>query len=169
MVLEPTTHRDARGWFMETFNTAVFASLGLPVSFEQDNHSYSVRNVVRGLHYQLFEPQGKLVRCVRGAILDVAVDIRRRSPTFGQWVGETLTAENGKMLWIPPGFAHGFSVLSDGAEVIYKCTTRWDKASDRSLLWNDPEIGIDWGIPEAIVSPKDAAAPPLAQAEVFED
>lgn len=168
LVLEPTTFRDDRGWFLEFYNAARFASLGLPSTFVQDNQSLSRRGVVRGLHYQLREPQGKLVRCIRGTIFDVAVDIRRSSPTFGKWTGVELSAENKLMLWIPPRFAHGFSVLSDEAEVLYKCTTLWDQPSDRSLLWNDPALAIDWRVRTPIVAPKDAAAPPLAAAEVFE-
>lgn len=168
LIVEPRTFGDDRGWFMETYNAATFRDLGLPETFVQDNHSQSVRGVVRGLHYQLHEPQGKLVRCTRGAIFDVAVDIRRSSPTFGQWTGVELTAENKRMLWIPPRFAHGFSVLSDEAEVIYKCTTLWHPESDRSLLWNDPALAIDWRVGYPLVAPKDAAARPLAEAELFE-
>jgi dTDP-4-dehydrorhamnose 3,5-epimerase len=167
LILEPKRFTDDRGWFMETFNANVFREAGLPDSFAQDNHSSSTAGVVRGLHYQLHEPQGKLVRCTRGKILDVAVDIRRDSPSFGRWTGVELSAENGLMLWIPPRFAHGFSVLSDEAEVLYKCTTLWHQPSDRSLLWNDAEIGIDWQVANASLSPKDAAAPPLREAEVF--
>ena len=159
---------DERGWFMETFNAATFARHDLPREFAQDNHSYSRGGVVRGLHYQLEQPQGKLVRCTRGAILDVAVDIRRSSPHFREWTGVELSAENRRMLWIPPRFAHGFSVLSDEAEVLYKCTTVWDAASDRSLLFNDPELGIDWRIANPQLSPKDAAGKRLAEAELFE-
>jgi len=168
MIIEPAVFGDDRGWFMETFHAAKFAAAGLPTEFAQDNHSKSRRGVVRGLHYQLQEPQGKLVRCVQGSILDVAVDIRRSSPHFGKWTGVELTAENKLMLWVPPRFAHGFSVLSETAEVIYKCTTLWHPASDRSLLWNDPAIGIDWRVAEPIVAPKDAAGVPLAEADVFE-
>jgi dTDP-4-dehydrorhamnose 3,5-epimerase len=168
LIVEPRTFGDDRGWFMETYNAATFRDLGLPETFVQDNHSQSIRGVVRGLHYQLHEPQGKLVRCTRGAIFDVAVDIRRSSPTFGKWTGVELTAENKLMLWIPPRFAHGFSVLSDEAEVIYKCTTLWHPQSDRSLLWNDPTLGIDWRVASPIIAPKDAAALPLAEAELFE-
>lgn len=168
MIVEPAVHGDDRGWFMETFNAARFEELGLPVTFVQDNQSLSRHGVVRGLHYQLHEPQGKLVRCVKGAILDVAVDIRRGSAHFGKWSGVELTAENKLMLWIPPRFAHGFSVLSETAEVIYKCTTLWHPASDRSLLWNDPAIGIDWQVEEPLIAPKDAAAPTLSEAEIFE-
>jgi len=153
---------------METFNAAAFRERGLPDEFMQDNHSYSRGGVVRGLHYQLVDPQGKLVRCTRGTILDVAVDIRRASPHFGKWVSVELSAENHRMLWVPPRFAHGFAVLSEDAEVLYKCTTLWHAASDRSLLWNDPEIGIEWGVADAQVSAKDAAGQPLRTAEVFE-
>jgi dTDP-4-dehydrorhamnose 3,5-epimerase len=153
---------------METFNAAVFREHGLPDTFAQDNHSYSIGGVVRGLHYQLHEPQGKLVRCSRGAILDVAVDIRLASPHFGRWTSVELTAENKRTLWIPPRFAHGFAVLSEDAEVIYKCTTLWHAQSDRSLLWNDPEIGIDWRIENPRISEKDAAGKRLRDAEVFE-
>ena len=168
MIVEPAIFGDDRGWFMETFNAARFVELGLPATFVQDNHSLSRRSVVRGLHYQLHEPQGKLVRCARGSILDVAVDIRRSSPQFGKWTAVELTPENKLMLWIPPGFAHGFSVLSDTAEVIYKCTTLWHPASDRSLLWNDPAIGIDWRVEDPIVADKDRRGVPLSKAEVFE-
>ena len=168
LIVEPRVFTDARGWFIETFNAATFESLGLPVSWAQDNHSYSTRGVVRGLHYQLHEPQGKLVRCIRGSIFDVAVDIRRNSPTFGQWTGAELSAENRRMLWVPPRFAHGFSVLSDDAEVIYKCTTLWHPPTDRTILWNDPAIGIEWGVTNPNVSDKDAAGLPLSEAEVFE-
>jgi len=168
LILEPRTFGDDRGWFMETYNARVFADLGLPETFVQDNHSRSVRGVVRGLHYQLHEPQGKLVRCTRGAIYDVAVDIRRSSPTFGQWTGIELTEENKLMLWVPPRFAHGFSVLSEEAEVVYKCTTFWHPPTDRSLLWNDPALGIDWRVDTPLLATKDAAGTPLSEAELFE-
>lgn len=167
LVIEPKVFGDARGWFMETFNVATFREHGLPETFTQDNQSHSARNVVRGLHYQLHEPQGKLVRCTRGAILDVAVDIRRDSPHFGKWTAVELTEENKLMLWIPPRFAHGFSVLSETADVVYKCTTPWHQPSDRSILWNDPAIGIDWRVTEPSLSAKDSAAPLLQDAEVF--
>lgn len=168
LLLEPKVFGDPRGWFMETFNAAVFREAGLPDAFAQDNQSFSIRGVVRGLHYQLHEPQGKLVRCNRGRILDVAVDIRRSSPTFGKWVSAVLDDQNRHMLWVPPRFAHGFVVLSEEAEVLYKCTTLWHPPSDRSLLWNDPEIGIEWGIPSPSLSPKDAAGKPLREAELFD-
>ena len=168
LILEPKVWSDDRGWFMETFNAARFAEHGLPDSFAQDNHSYSTGGVVRGLHYQLEQPQGKLVRCTRGAILDVAVDIRRSSPHFKKWTGVELSADNKRMLWVPPRFAHGFSVLSADAEVLYKCTTLWHAASDRSLIWNEPEIGIDWRVSEPQLSPKDAQGKLLKDAESFD-
>ena len=167
-MIEPKVFGDDRGWFMETFNAAVFRERGLPETFLQDNHSFSIRGVVRGLHYQLREPQGKLVRCTRGTIFDVAVDIRRGSPHFGKWTGAELSEENRRMLWIPPGFAHGFAVRSETAEVIYKCTTLWDRDSDRSILWNDPDIAIGWGVPNPLISSKDASGSRLRDAEVFE-
>jgi dTDP-4-dehydrorhamnose 3,5-epimerase len=168
LILEPTVHGDARGWFMETFHAGMFEQHGLPTSFAQDNHSHSRRGVLRGLHYQLQNPQGKIVRCVRGAIFDVAVDIRKSSPHFGRWTGVELSAENQLMLWIPPGFAHGFEVLSEEADVLYKCTTVWHRPSDRSLLWNDPEIGIEWRSESPEISAKDAAGIPLREAEVYD-
>ena len=152
---------------METFNARTFREHALPAEFVQDNQSHSRRGVVRGLHYQLVEPQGKLVRCTRGAIRDVAVDIRRSSPTFGRAFWADLTDANHLMLWIPPRFAHGFSVLSETADVLYKCTTPWHAASDRSILWNDPALAIDWGVVSPQISEKDRAAKPLAEAEVF--
>ena len=168
LILEPKVFGDARGWFMETFHIDVFREHRLPESFEQDNQSHSVGGVVRGLHYQLERPQGKLVQCVRGAILDVAVDIRRTSPTFGKWTSVELTEENRRLLWIPPRFAHGFAVLSDEADVLYKCTTKWHSPSDCSLLWNDPELGIDWRVENPSLSPKDAAGKPLREAKLFD-
>lgn len=153
---------------METFNAEVFRENGLPETFLQDNQSFSRRGVLRGLHYQLVEPQGKLVRCTRGAILDVAVDIRRASPHFGKWASVELSEENRHMLWVPPGFAHGFVVLAEGADVIYKCTTLRHAQSERSILWSDPEIGIDWRVTDPVVSDKDRAARPLREADVFE-
>jgi dTDP-4-dehydrorhamnose 3,5-epimerase len=168
LLLEPKVFGDDRGWFMETFNAATFHEHELPETFVQDNHSYSTRGVVRGLHYQLEQPQGKLVRCTRGTILDVAVDIRRGSPHFGKWTGAELSAENHHMLWVPPSFAHGFSVLSDDAEVLYKCTTLWHPKSDRSILWNDPTLAIDWQVSTPSISPKDATGALLSEAELFE-
>ena len=169
-LLKPRVFGDDRGFFLETFNARTFADAGLPTEWTQDNHSRSVRGVLRGLHYQLENPQGKLVRVTRGAVFDVAVDLRRASPTFGKWVGAELSDTNQQMLYIPPGFAHGFLVLSDVADFCYKCTTLWHQASDRSLAWNDPDIAIDWpleGIGEPQLAAKDAAAPMLAKAEAF--
>ena len=154
---------------METFNAACFAGEDLPAEFLQDNHSSSRKGVVRGLHYQLEPAQGKLVRCTRGTIFDVAVDIRRNSPTFRKWAGVRLSARNRLMLWIPAGFAHGFSALTDRVEVVYKCTTLWNPENERTIIWNDPEIGIDWQVAEPIVSPKDTRGVPLRDAEVFEN
>lgn len=168
-LLTPRAFGDERGFFLESFNARAFAEAGLPTEWRQDNHSRSRRGVVRGLHYQLHEPQGKLVRVTRGRVFDVAVDIRRASPTFGKWVGAELSDENQAMLFVPPGFAHGFAVLSEVADFVYKCTTLWDAPSDRAIRWNDPAIGIGWpiGADDAELSAKDAAAPLLADAEVF--
>jgi dTDP-4-dehydrorhamnose 3,5-epimerase len=169
LLIEPRVFGDARGFFLESWNRQSFAEAGLDMDFMQDNHSRSSRGVLRGLHYQLHNPQGKLVRVTQGAVFDVAVDIRRASPHFGRWVGYELSADNHRMLWIPPGFAHGFLVLSDAADFLYKCTTLYDPPSDRGIRWDDPAIGIDWpdmgGAP--LLSAKDAAAPLLADAEVF--
>ena len=168
LVLEPKVHGDHRGFFLETFRSNVFAEAGLPEVFVQDNHSKSGRNILRGLHYQIRQPQGKLVRCIAGSVFDVAVDIRKSSPHFGKWVGVELTAENKKALWVPPGFAHGFLVLSEGAEITYKCTTYYAPEFDRSLLWNDPALGIAWPVSSGIIlSDKDKNAPTLQQAELF--
>jgi dTDP-4-dehydrorhamnose 3,5-epimerase len=167
-IIEPKVFGDDRGFFLETFHAAAFADLGLPTEFVQDNHSFSKQGVIRGLHYQLEQPQGKIVRCTRGRILDVAVDIRRGSPTFGKWTAVELSEENKLMLWIPPRFAHGFSVLSEEADVIYKCTTLWHQPGDRSILWNDPDLNIDWQVSTPSVSPKDALGQRLAEAELFE-
>lgn len=164
VIVEPTVFGDDRGFFMETYHEARFRDGGIGEPFVQDNQSKSVRGVLRGLHYQLPNPQGKLVRAVAGSIFDVAVDIRRGSPHFGKWLGVELSAENKKQLWIPAGFAHGFCVTSETAEVVYKCTTLYDGPNDRAILWNDPAIGIDWPVSEPILSAKDAAAPVLANA-----
>jgi len=169
-LLTPRVFGDERGFFLESFNARVFGEAGLPTDWTQDNHSRSARGVLRGLHYQLVEPQGKLVRVTRGSVFDVAVDIRRSSPGFGTWVGAELSDVNQAMLYIPPGFAHGFLVLSDVADFCYKCTTLWNQPSDRSLRWNDPDIGIAWpldGIGEPSLAGKDAVAPGLGQAELF--
>ncbi|MFA7439340.1 MAG: dTDP-4-dehydrorhamnose 3,5-epimerase [Sphingomonadaceae bacterium] len=170
-LITPKVFGDTRGFFMESWNAKVFAEAGLDHDWVQDNHSRSAQGVLRGLHYQLHNPQGKLVRVATGAVFDVAVDVRRSSPTFGQWVGAELTDTNHQMLFIPPGFAHGFLVLSETADFLYKCTTLWDQPSDRSLRWDDPEIGIAWPLDRIAGEPqlaaKDAAAPMLAEAEVF--
>jgi dTDP-4-dehydrorhamnose 3,5-epimerase len=168
-VLEPKVFADERGFLLESYNQMSFEAIGLGQIFVQDNHSRSVRNVLRGLHYQLGQPQGKLVRVVAGAIWDVAVDIRRSSSTFGQWVAEELSAENKRMFWIPEGFAHGFVVITDSADVLYKVTAFYAPFCERSLLWNDPQLGITWPLSgEPILSQKDRAGTPLSQAVLFE-
>ncbi len=174
LLIEAERHGDARGFFCESYNRRDFArATGLDLDFAQDNHSHSAGGTLRGLHYQLTRPQGKLVRVMSGRIFDVAVDLRRHSPRFASWVAVELGAETEHQLWIPPGFAHGFLVLSEAADVCYKTTEYWDHASDRSLRWNDPVIGIDWpeaagpgGLPR--LSEKDRLAPLLAQAELFD-
>ena len=167
-LIEPRVFGDERGFFMETWNARSFAGAGLDIAFVQDNHSRSAKGVLRGLHYQLGSPQGKLVRVTAGAVLDVAVDIRRSSPHFGRWVGYELSDANKQMLYIPPGFAHGFITLSQSADFLYKVTTLYDAQGDRGIRWDDPAIGIDWPPGTAPqLSPKDAAAPLLADAEVF--
>ena len=170
LILQPKVFGDARGFFYESFNARDFAeTTGLDVSFVQDNHSKSAKGVLRGLHYQIQHAQGKLVRVVQGEVFDVAVDLRKRSATFGQWVGVHLSAENHRQLWVPPGFAHGFVVLSESAEFLYKTTDYWYPEHERSLLWNDPAVGIDWPLDgQPLLAAKDAAGKPLAQAEVFE-
>ena len=152
---------------METYHSEHFQALGIHAVFVQDNHSRSVRGVLRGLHYQEPNPQGKLVRCIRGALLDVAVDIRKGSPQFGKWTSAELSEDNKRMLWVPPGFAHGFCALSDVADLAYKVTTVWDPPNDRAIVWNDPDIGIRWPITNPILNPKDAAAPRLKDAAVL--
>jgi dTDP-4-dehydrorhamnose 3,5-epimerase len=158
LLVEPDVHRDDRGFFLETYHREKYRQGGLDAVFVQDNHSRSVARTLRGLHAQLRRPQGKLVRAVRGEIFDVAVDIRRGSPTFGRWVGERLSDDNFRQLWVPPGFAHGFCVLSEIAEVEYKCTALYDRDDELSIAWDDPEVGIEWPVAEPILSPKDAAA-----------
>ena len=164
LLIEPTVFGDSRGFFMETWNAARFREAGLDLQFVQDNQSRSARGVLRGLHYQEPNPQGKLVRCSRGALFDVAVDIRRGSPQFGRWNGAELSDENRLMLWIPPGFAHGFCALTEIADLAYKCTAFYDAASDRAIAWNDPDIGIDWPVTTPTLSAKDSAAPRLRDA-----
>lgn len=168
LILEPRVFGDERGFFMESYNRRRFVELGLPTEFVQDNHSRSARGVLRGLHYQIQQPQGKLVRVVRGAVFDVAVDLRRSSPTFGRWEGVELSEENKRMLWIPPGFAHGFLVLSDYADFLYKTTDFYAPEHERCLLWNDPEVGIVWPLEgEPILSAKDRVGRMLVEAELY--
>jgi dTDP-4-dehydrorhamnose 3,5-epimerase len=170
VIVEPVVLQDARGTFLETWEARKFAAAGLAASFVQDNHSSSRRGVLRGLHYQVTQPQGKLVRVTSGEVFDVAVDLRRSSPTFGQWVGETLSAANRRMLWIPPGFAHGFVALSENTEFVYKCTDFYDRAGERTLRWDDPHLGIAWPLAdgfEPILSEKDRCGAMLKDAECF--
>ncbi|MDA8327579.1 MAG: dTDP-4-dehydrorhamnose 3,5-epimerase [Betaproteobacteria bacterium] len=168
LLIEPKVFGDERGFFYESYNRKMFTELGIPDEFVQDNHSRSSRGVLRGLHYQIRQTQGKLVRVIAGSVYDVAVDLRRASPTFGQWVGMELSAENQLMAWIPPGFAHGFVVTSDTAEFLYKTTDYWAPAHERCLLWNDPEVNITWPLEgEPSLAAKDAAGLPLTQCEVF--
>jgi len=163
LLLEPRVIRDERGFFIETFSTREVENSGISTDFVQDNHSRSSRGVLRGLHYQLHNPQGKLVHVARGSVFDAAVDIRVGSPTFGKWFGTELNDENLHSLWVPPGFAHGFFVLSDVADVIYKCTQLYDGGDDRGVAWNDPTIGIDWPDKNPLVSPKDAGYEDLSE------
>lgn len=169
LIIEPKVFGDARGFFYESYNAKAFhEATGLDVQFVQDNHSKSVRGVLRGLHYQIQQPQGKLVRVVQGEVFDVAVDIRKSSPTFGQWVGELLSGENKRQLWIPPGFAHGFVVLSETAEFLYKTTDYYAPQFERCIAWNDPDLKIDWqydGVPS--LSAKDAAGKRLIELDLF--
>lgn len=168
-VIEPKVFGDDRGFFLESYNQKSFEAVGLSGHFVQDNHSRSARNVLRGLHYQLGQPQGKLVRVIAGAIWDVAVDIRRSSPTFGEWVAEELSVENKRIFWIPEGFAHGFVVTSDSADVVYKATNFYAPDCERSLLWNDPQLGITWPLSgDPLLSKKDEAGLLFSQAELFE-
>ena len=169
VLLEPDVFGDSRGFFQESFNARTFAEMvDADVTFVQDNHSRSSKGVLRGLHYQIEQPQGKLVRVVNGAVFDVAVDIRRSSATFGQWVGFELSADNHRQLWVPAGCAHGFLVLSDSADFVYKATDFYAPEHERSILWNDPSIGIDWPIDgEPALSDKDKLGAPLASADVY--
>jgi dTDP-4-dehydrorhamnose 3,5-epimerase len=169
LIIEPRVFGDERGFFMESWNASAFAQAGLDLTFVQDNHSRSARGVLRGLHYQSPGPQGKLVRVTAGAVYDVAVDLRRSSPAFGQWVGVELSAANKRMFYLPEGIAHGFLSLEDGTDFLYKCTSAYLPANEHSLLWNDPAIGIEWpldGITPQL-SAKDQAGLPLAQAVTF--
>ena len=170
VLVQPRVFADDRGFFMETWEARKFAAGGIDAAFVQDNHSSSRQWVLRGLHYQIAKPQGKLVRVTKGEVYDVAVDVRRSSPDFGKWVGHHLSAANHDMFWVPPGYAHGFLVLSQEAEVVYKCTDYYDPQGERAVLWNDPAIGIEWPLPpgvEPVMSGKDRVAPLLANAEYF--
>ena len=169
LLFEPVVHGDVRGLFFESYNKRILAQAGVTAEFVQDNHSRSVRNVLRGLHYQIREPQGKLVRVIAGEVLDVAVDLRRSSPHFGQWTSFTLSAENRQIAWIPPGLAHGFVVRSEHAEVLYKTTTYWSPDHERTILWNDPDLRIDWQLASPpILSGRDQQGVALRAAEVYE-
>lgn len=171
LLIEPQVFGDHRGFFMETWQARRFEEFGVPATFVQDNHSRSAQGILRGLHYQIEQPQGKLVRVVQGEVFDVAVDLRRRSATFGQWVAARLSADNKHMLWVPPGFAHGFYVISPSAEFVYKCTDYYAPEHERTLLWDDPDLAIDWPLVEGqppVLSGKDAAGRGLAEAEVYE-
>ena len=169
LVVEPRVFGDQRGFFFESWNRRALREAGLDADFVQDNHSRSARGVLRGLHYQIRHPQGKLVRVVAGEVFDVAVDLRRGSPTFGRHVAITLSAENRKMLWVPPGFAHGFCVTSGSADFLYKTTDYWHPEHERTLLWSDPALGIAWPVDGApLVAAKDAAGAPLATAELYD-
>jgi dTDP-4-dehydrorhamnose 3,5-epimerase len=170
ILIRPRVFTDERGFFFESWEERKFAAAGIGARFVQDNHSRSVRHVLRGLHYQIQQPQGKLVRVVTGSVFDVVVDLRRRSPTFGHWVGVTLSAENHHLLWVPAGFAHGFLVLSEFADFLYRVTDFWEPAHERAILWNDPDLGIGWPLPAGdtpLVSPKDAGARRFRDAECF--
>jgi dTDP-4-dehydrorhamnose 3,5-epimerase len=169
IVIEPAVFGDERGWFYESWNRERFNALvGRDVDFAQDNHSFSTRGILRGMHYQVEQVQGKLVRVIAGEVFDVAVDLRRSSPTFGKWTGQHLSAANRRMMWIPEGFAHGFIVLSDSAEFLYKATDFYAPQHERTLLWNDPAVGIEWPFDgEPLLKPKDAAGARLADAETF--
>jgi dTDP-4-dehydrorhamnose 3,5-epimerase len=169
LLIEPKVFEDARGFFFESWNRRAFVEAGIDAEFVQDNHSRSRRGVLRGLHYQVEHAQGKLIRVVAGAVFDVAVDLRRSSSTFGRYVALDLSAENRRMLYIPPGFAHGFLVVSDAAEFLYKTTDYWYPQHERTLLWNDPALGIEWPVTDVAptLAAKDAAGLPLALAEVY--
>lgn len=169
LIVEPKVWRDDRGYFFEVYHAKKGREKGLPYEFVQDNESFSQRGTLRGLHAQLTKPQGKLVRVIEGAVLDVAVDIRRGSPTFGRWVAVELSAENFRQLYVPPGFAHGFSVLSETAKMGYKCTDFYDPSDEIGILWSDPALGIDWRVKDPVLSKKDAVYPTLAQAPKLPD
>ena len=166
-VIEPRVFGDDRGFFLESYNARAFDAAGLTATFVQDNHSGSRRGVLRGLHYQVEHAQGKLVRVAVGEVFDVVVDLRRSSPTFGRSLGMTLSAQNRRMLWVPAGFAHGFCVTSESADFLYKTTDYWHAEHERTLLWNDPALGIDWPVRDPLIAAKDAAGTPLARAETY--
>ncbi len=168
LVLEPRVFEDERGFFLESYSERTYVEIGIPETFVQDNHSYSKRGVLRGLHYQVEKPQGKLVRVVSGEVLDVFVDLRRNSPTFGRWHGVKLSGENRLVAWIPVGMAHGFYVLSENAHVLYKSTGFYYPELERTILWNDPEIGIEWGADKPLLSAKDERGTRFRDAEVFD-
>ncbi|MCL4562630.1 MAG: dTDP-4-dehydrorhamnose 3,5-epimerase [Chloroflexi bacterium] len=171
LLLEPNAFGDERGFFMETYRADQFAQAGIDAAFVQDNHSGSKQGILRGLHYQIRQAQGKLVRVISGEIYDVAVDLRRSSPTLGKWLGIRLSAEDKLQIWVPPGFAHGFYVLSEWAEVLYKATDYYAPEWERCLLWRDPELGVDWPLlagQDPVLSPKDACGKPLRDAELFD-
>jgi len=161
LVIEPDVHRDGRGFFVETYHAGRYREHGIAEPFVQDNHSRSARNTLRGLHLQLQHPQGKLIRVIEGEVFDVAVDVRRGSPTFGRWVSVTLSAENFRQVYVPPGFAHGFCVLTEAAQVEYKCTAQYDRTSEIGIAWNDPAIGIAWPIASPLLSERDSRHPTL--------
>jgi dTDP-4-dehydrorhamnose 3,5-epimerase len=163
LLVEPDVYRDSRGFFLETYHERRYREAGIAATFVQDNHSRSARGTVRGLHFQVRRPQGKLVRALSGEMFDVAVDVRRGSPTFGRWVGATLTGDNFRQIYVPPGFAHGFCILSEVGEVEYKCTELYDPEDELGVAWNDPQIGIEWPEAEPLLSAKDKAAPRLAE------
>ncbi|WP_163785352.1 dTDP-4-dehydrorhamnose 3,5-epimerase [Myxococcus vastator] len=167
LLLEPKVFGDDRGFFMEMFHAARYAAVGIPGPFVQDNYSRSAKGTLRGLHFQEPQAQGKLVQVLAGAVYDVAVDVRRGSPTFGQWVAVELSADNRRQLWIPPGFAHGFCVVSDSADFHYKCTALYAPETERSVAWNDPDLAIAWPVSEPLLSPKDAQAPRLRDAPLL--
>lgn len=171
-IIEPAVFGDERGYFIETWSRQRFLDIGLDIHFVQDNHSRSAQGILRGLHYQIQQPQGKLVRVITGSVFDVAVDMRKKSPTFGQWVGVELSDTNHRMLWVPPGFAHGFYVMSEMADFVYKCTDSYAPEHERSLLWNDDNVGIAWPLVDGVevqLSSKDKAGSSFAEAESFED
>lgn len=170
VLIRPRVFADARGYFLESWEERKFAAAGIDAHFVQDNHSHSARGVLRGLHYQVSQPQGKLVRVVRGAAFDVAVDLRRSSPSFGRWISTELSESNHHMLWVPPGFAHGFLALTEAVDFLYRCTDFYAPALERTILWNDPDLGVDWPLDRTgapVLSAKDAAGMPFRHAEYY--